>query len=112
MRKLAVTAILLATPLPASAGGPFDHLPVLERTTLTVTISPERVYCMGMMPEPFPCFEGTTKTGRTIRFDTGISGYTFREGRRQTIRVEEIRYDFSGPQAPMDTSSIRYVLKK
>ena len=112
MRNLAVIGILLAGQLPAFAGGPFDHLPVLERTMLTVTISPTRVYCAGMAPQPLPCFEGTTSSGRTIRFDTGISGYTFEEGRSETIQVEEIRYDFSGPQAPMDTSSIRYILKK
>lgn len=103
--------LFLMSTFPAHSAGPFDHLPVLQRTMLTVTITGKRTYCMGMMPEPMPCFEGVTKSGRVISFDTGIIGYTFREGKKETIRIEEVHYDFSGPGAPMDTSSIRYFLQ-
>jgi len=111
MKYLGMIVVKLGSVGSAAAGGPFDHLPILEKNRLTVTITGERTFCMGMAPQPFPCFEGVTKSGRKISFDTGISGYTFREGRKETIQIEEIKYDFSGPAAPMDTSSIRYVLK-
>lgn len=93
-----------------AAATTYDGLPILSRDTLTLTIPGTQAECFGLDGIPFPCFIGYTPEGIEIRFETGVEGYTFREGQSDTITVERIDYDLGGTEAPQDLAATRYIL--
>ncbi|PIE14647.1 MAG: hypothetical protein CSA68_10125 [Rhodobacterales bacterium] len=100
-----------AGPVPTQAVSVYDTLPVLSRKTFEVHIIGKLERCHGMMGRRFDCFVGTTKSGDRIVFNQGIEGYQFKPGRSETIRVQQVKYDFSKDNAPTDIPSIRYFLR-
>ncbi len=99
-----------AGPMPAPASSVYDTLPVLSRKTFEVKISGKPERCHGMMGRQFDCFVGYTKSGTRMVFTEGIVGYQFKPGRSETIRIQQVKYDFSKGNAPTDIASIRYLL--
>lgn len=90
----------------------YDRIPILSRDSFDVEITGKIEACNHpLMSQSFDCFAGITASGKKIMFDRGIEGYEFRPGVKETIGIEEIRYDFSAPTAPMDMSSLRYVFQ-
>ncbi len=77
---------VLAGPMPAQASSVYDTLPVLSRKVFEVKIAGKLERCHGMM------------------------GRQFKPGRSETIRVQQVKYDFSKDNAPTDIPSIRYYL--
>ncbi len=97
------------TPDPASRADAYPGAPILSRSTFEVQITGEQDQCYGMSGTPYPCFVGVLPSGKRVTFADGIRGYTFQPGQAETIRVEQINYDFTSPNAPMDVSSTVYV---
>ena len=87
----------------------YPGVPIVSRDVFMVNITGEQDNCYGMTGAPYPCFVGALPSGKRVTFDEGIRGYAFQPGQAETIKVEQITYDFTSPNAPMDVSSVVYV---